>query len=171
MMKFCLPVLIIICFLAVSCQSDRDRLLNEIKKSEKVLLSDSLRMNDSTAVVVVKQYQDFATKFPDDQLSPECLFKAGQVSNGLDRSADAITILTDLVKKYPDFKKAAESVFMCGFIAESKMQDKELAMKYYQEVIANYPTSNLKEQAELSIQNMDKSLEDLVKEFEAKNAR
>lgn len=171
MSKLSSSILVFASIILAACQSERDQLLNGIKQSEKVLLSDSLRMNDSTAAIVVKQYQDFAALFPDDPLSPEYLFKAGQVCNGLDRSVEAISILVDLVKKYPNFKKAPECVFMCGFIAESKLQDKELAKTYYQEVMANYPKSNLNVQAELAIQNMDKSLEGLVKEFEAKNAQ
>ncbi len=161
----------LLCCVLVACQSGRDKLLSKIKQSEKILISDSLRLNDSIARILVVDYQEFAKQYPKDKLAPEYLFKAGEVSNGLTEYAGAISILSTIPESYPAFDKAAESVFLCAFIAENSLQDTASAKMYYEEVINKYPNSKLKEQAELSIANMGKSLDELVKEFEAKNAQ
>lgn len=154
-----------------ACQSGRDRLLSEIKQGENVLMNDSLKLNDSTALRVLQGYQNFAKEYPEDAQTPEYLFKAGEVANALGRHQEAVAILANLPDRYPAFNKGAEALFLAAFVTESSLNDKEGAQRLYAEVIKRYPKSPLREQAELSIQNMDKSLDDLVKEFEAKNAQ
>lgn len=166
-MKNITIIFLSIVILFTACQSERDKAFNEIKKKEAILAADSLQLNDSLAYVLTKDYEAFSKKFPADKYAPEFLFKAADIANGMENYGKSIELFNLIADQYPDFNKAAESLFLCAFIYE-QAGNVVLAEKYYKEVIARYPKSELKAQSEASIKNLGKSPEELVKEFEAK---
>lgn len=110
-------------------------------------------------------YLDFANKYPDDEMAPEFLFKAGQRCNVSGDHAKAIDLFQQVMDKYPKHKIAEEALFLQGYVYENSLNDFENAKKKYTEFIDRYPQSELKEDALFSIKNLGKSPEQLFEEM------
>lgn len=153
-----------------SCSSEKERLANRIAKGEEQLLNDSTKMlNPDIAKKVMKDYVDYVAQYKDDSLSAGYLFKAADLANGLQQPKESIRLYEQLLKQYPNFKKAPSALFMIGFIYDTILQDKEKAKAYYAEFLQKYPQHPLASSAQASLDQINSGLsdEDLVKMFEA----
>jgi TolA-binding protein len=118
----------------------------------------------------INAYTSFATNFPDDTMAPACLFDAANISMSLTQYQRAINYYDTIDKKYPTFKKAADCVFIRGFIYDDKLKDTAKARAMYQEVINKYPQDTaLVAQARAAISILGKSYDEIIKEFQEKN--
>jgi tetratricopeptide (TPR) repeat protein len=151
---------IITSIILTSCSNDKDKLYSEIKSIEKTLFADDMGLNDSIALEYTIKCDNYAKTYRDDANSPELLFKSGEVLSGLGRYDAAIRRFQDVYNIYPNYKKRPESIFICGFIFDTHLQDKENADYHY---------NKLYQEAKTALANSGKSAEELVREFEAKN--
>ena len=85
------------------------------------------------------------------------------------QSTQAINYFNTVYTKYPNFDKAPYCLFLQGFIYESQLNDTAKARQVYQQVIEKYPNERIAEDAKASIDNMGKTPEELIREFEKKN--
>lgn len=146
----------------IACQSPKEKALTNIQ---------SLESNDSVfspeQIEKVKEaYIDFATKYPDDELAPEFLFKAGQRCNVGAEHEKAIRLFQEVMDKYPKHKIAEEALFLQAYVYENSMKDYPKAKAAYTKFIELYPNSELAEDAKYSIQNLGKTPEQIFEEFE-----
>lgn len=165
-------VLIVIGFSLFSCSSEKERLANRIAKAEQALLNDSTKTLDpSIAKKVMKDYLDYASQYKDDTLAPVFLFKAADLANGLQQPAESIRLYQQLLKDYPDFKKAPAALFMIGFIFDTSLNDKAKAKEFYTRFLSAYPQHPLAQSAHASLEQINAGLsdEELVRMFEQKN--
>lgn len=166
-MKKHIPLaVIIITLIAFSCQSPKERALLEIDKLE-VQEED---FNIENVAKLKDAYIDFADKYPDDERTPEFLFKAGQnigaiaaKQNDMQLHKDAISIFERIVANYSKSNFAEEALFMIGFIYENYLNDLDNAKKSYTSFIEKYPNSELVEDARLSIENLGIAPEEIIK--------
>jgi TolA-binding protein len=145
----------------IACQSPKEKALSNIQ---------SLEANDSVfspeQIEKVKTaYIDFANKYPDDELAPEFLFKAGQRCNVSAEHQEAIDLFQQVIDKYPKHKIAEEALFLQAYVYENSMQDYANAKATYTKFMELYPKSELVEDATYSIQNMGKSPEEIFASF------
>jgi outer membrane protein assembly factor BamD (BamD/ComL family) len=126
-------------------------------------------MEMGTANTAVVLYADYAKSFPDDPKTPDYLFKAGEISSSMKQSTQAIEYFNRVYINFPKYDKAPYCLFLQGFIYESQLNDTAKARKIYTEVIEKYPNEHIAEDAKASIDNMGKTPEELIKEFEKKN--
>jgi TolA-binding protein len=151
----------------VACQSPKEKALATIK---------ALEANDSTfspeQIEETKAaYLEFANKYPDDELAPEFIFKAGQRCNVTGEHQKAIDLFQQVIDKYPKHKIAEEALFLQAYVYENSIQDNDKAKVAYTKFIEFYPNSELAEDAKLSIENLGKTPEQIFEEFEKKNAK
>ena len=159
------------CILLAACTNTKQQLKDEIDSKEKLLYENKNgRINTKLAREVIIHYRYYAEKFPDDSLSVEYLFKAGELANSMQLPQPALGYLNRLMNKYPNYKNAPYALFMQGMIYDDQLKDTANARKIYQQVIVKYPESQLAKDAEASIYNLGKSVEELVREFEKKQA-
>ena len=166
-------------FTLASCGSSEEKGHEEVKMTRETMQSqiDSMEarlharpeMEYATANATVSLYADFARNFPDDPKTPEYLFKAGEISSSMQQGKQAIDYFSTVYNKYPGYDKSAYALFLQGFIYESQLNDTAKARTVYEEVIRKYPEHKLAEDAKASIDNLGKSPEELIKEFEKKN--
>ena len=169
-MKQILFLLIAISF--VSCNSAKKKLADEIKSGEAKLFSDSVRsLNVDESNNVLNNYLVYADTYKDDTTSASYLFKAGDLSNGLQRPKEAIAIFERLRTSFPKYRKTPAALFMQGFIYETSLQNKDKAKEKYKEFVQKYPGHNLTPSAQASLDQLNANLsdEDLIRSFEAKN--
>ncbi|MES2778893.1 MAG: tetratricopeptide repeat protein [Bacteroidota bacterium] len=146
----------------VACQSPKEKALANIKNLEA---NDSI-FSPEQIEKVKAAYIDFANKYPDDELAPEFLFKAGQRCNATANHEQALALFQQVIDKYPKHKMAEEALFLQGYVYENSMQDMSRAKTVYVKFIELYPNSELAEDAKFSIQNLGKTPEQIFEEFD-----
>jgi TolA-binding protein len=162
--------LIVVLFLSlVSCDPMYKRKLKkEITHQENIVLDENLEMNDSVAMVLMKNYKEFAREYPTDEESPNCLFKAAELANGIGSPSAAIDLYRQVYEAYPEYKEAPMCLFILGFIYENQLQNYKMAGMYYRDFLKKFPDHELSEDVKLSIKNLGKTPDELIKEFEQK---
>lgn len=149
----------------------RERYVHMIDSIEsKMKATRNMPLDHGTAMFAMRVYDEYSSYFPDESKSPEYLFKAGELANSLQLPQPALGYLNRLLNKYPNYKNAPYALFMQGMIYDDQLKDTANARKIYTKVIEKYPESQLAKDAEASIQNLGKSVEELVREFEKKQA-
>lgn len=151
-----------------SAVSLREQYLDQIKKVE-VEMHKSPEINNVTAGLAIKAYTDYATSFPTDSLTPDYLFKAGEIATATQQYPQALNYYKNITEKYPTFKYIQESLYLQGFLLDNYLNDDAKAKIIYEAVIAKYPTSSFANDAKAAISNLGKSDEELIKEFKKKN--
>ena len=150
----------------IACQSPKEKALANIKTLEA---NDSI-FSPEQIEKVKAAYIDFAAKYPDDELAPEFLFKAGQRCNATADHEQALGLFQQVIDKYPKHKIAEEALFLQGYIYENSIQDMTKAKQVYEKFIALYPNSELAEDAKFSIENLGKTPEQIFSEFDKKDS-
>ena len=167
-MKRLIPI-ILIAILFASCGPSKEQDKEKIDALESELFSQTSGMIDKqNANEVVDLYIDYATKYPEDSLSSEYLFKAADISMNMNLPTKAIDLYKKIRAEYPDFRKAPECLFLIGYIYENYLGKLDEAKAIYLEFIDKYPDNDFADDAQISINNLGKSPEELIKEFEAK---
>jgi tetratricopeptide (TPR) repeat protein len=146
----------------------RQVFLNQIKKYESEM-HKSLSLDPSLANITVTAYDNFVKNFPDDSLDADFLFKAGEISTANQQYKQALIYYETITKKYADYKYAPESLYLQGYLLDNFLNDDAKAKIIYEEVIVKYPSLPYAKDAKAAINNLGKSDEDLIKEFEKKN--
>ena len=148
----------------------REQFLTEIKKYEAEMKKAS-DINNVTAGLAIKAYTDYAGFFPDDSLTPDYLFKAGEIATATQQYPQALIYYKQITDKYPTYKHVQESLYLQGFLLDNCLNDDAKAKIIYEEVIAKYPKSSLTDDAKAAINNLGKTDEELIKEFKKKNGQ
>jgi outer membrane protein assembly factor BamD (BamD/ComL family) len=155
-------------FLA-ACTTPQGKKKAAIRTMEKELFSEDNKMIDKAkATNLINAYISFADEFVDAKETPEFLFKAGDMSMNLNMPQKAIQVFDRILKDYPDFEKAAQCLFLKAYVYENEIGDLNAAKRMYEEFIAKYPDDEFADDAAVSIKNLGKTPEQLIKEFEEK---
>ena len=169
MNKVRFALILLLAVIIVSCGDNREKkqMRQTITDIETSLFADSLApVNRLKAQEMIQAYENFVDAYPEDSLSPEYLFKSSEIAMSLQMSGRAIEGFQRILDNYPDFDKYASCIFLQAFIYENQMQQYDTAKQLYQEFLDKYPSHDLAEDAMVSIQNMGKSLEELIKSWE-----
>jgi len=140
---------------------------DSISVFEKALFNPEVKkINKSKVLKIINFYTEYAERYPDDSLSPVYLFKASDVSMNLYRPSETIKILDTILIRYPDYEKTPTALFLKAFIYEDQVKNYDRARKYYQMFIDKYPDNEFADDAQMSLDNLGKSPEELIKSFE-----
>lgn len=138
-----------------------------IAEMEKEFFSETqTKMDKRKALDLVNLYVRFADENPDDENSPEYLFKAADISMNLNRPNQTIKLFDKILATYPTYSKTPSALFLKAFVYEDQLQDYDNAKKYYELFLTEYPDSEFTDDAEVSIKNLGKTPEELIQEFE-----
>lgn len=147
---------------------DKPAYITRIKDVEqKMRASQTLDIN--VANEALNLYSQFVSNFADDTLCADYLFKSGEISMSIGNYQQAVNYYKELCDKYPNFMYVTESLYMQGFIYDSYINDDNKAREIYQQLIAKYPKHKLVEDAKAAINNLGKTDEELIREFQKKN--
>lgn len=142
-----------------ACESPKEKSLKAIKSLES---NDSVFTNELMNSLKT-QYVAFADQYPDDEHTPEYLFKAAQRSIAMDQTPEAITLLNRLIEKYPKSTQVPDAMFLLAYTYENNLNDLPKAKELYTNFIKLYPTHDLSEDAQFALDNLGKSPEELLK--------
>lgn len=106
-----------------------------------------------------------------DSLAAEHLFNAADLYRGVGDYEKALETWYIVYKSYDHdgHPKAPHAMFQCGFTYDNVLGKKDLAKTLYNMFLKRYPDHALAKDAKLLLANLDKSPEDLIKEFQKKN--
>ena len=175
--KFFGFLLITSVFLLASCggpetKSEEKELTIEesIAEMENELFnSNQTKIDKRKALDLVNLYVEYADQYPDDPISPEYLFMASDISMNLNRPTQTIKLFDKIMTTYPSYNKTSSALFLKAFVYEDQLHDYDAAKKYYELFIEKYPDSEFADDAVVSLQNLGKSPEELIREFEEQN--
>ena len=154
----------------VSCAgSPNEKALKEINKLETVLFaSEEMEINRIKALQLLDSYVAYAEEFPGDTVAAGFLFKAGDIAMNMNQPGRAVSLFMKIMSDYPAYQKLPESMFLIGFIYENQFMDYQKSAKYYKAFIKRFPDNQFAKDAQASIDNLGKTPEQLISEFEAK---
>jgi tetratricopeptide (TPR) repeat protein len=151
-----------------SCTPSREKMLDKISIMEANL--KTAQKPDSLAVTeLLGAYQNFASKYADDSLAPEYLYKAAGLAVGFNRGVQAVELYESIINTYPEYKKIPECFFMEAFAYENAIGNIGKASEYYNKFLAKYPDHELADDAQAALKFLGKSPEEMVREFEKMN--
>ncbi len=165
--KFFLLIITLVMFFACKPKSERDIAVDNINELEYTLYGDTVitEIDLTTASNMIQAYLSFAEKFKEDSLAPEYMYKAADISMNINQGSQAILYLENIKLKYPYYKNIPVCLFLQAFIYEDQLQDNESASRLYNQFMEKYPNHELFDDAESSVNNMGKSLEEIIESF------
>jgi TolA-binding protein len=138
-----------------------------IKKLEDELYNtDQSKFDKQKANQLIDLYTEYANTYPKDTAAPEYLYKASDLSMNLRQPVETIDMFNRILDNYPGFKKAPTVLFLKAFVYEDQMNDLDRAKQYYELFLKKYPDNEFADDAKVSLKNLGKSPEELIKEFE-----
>jgi len=150
-------------------EMSRDDRLTVINELENKVFGEHGDFDAAKMLALVNNYGKFANENPDDDLTPGYLFKAGDISMGLEKATLAIEFFDRLIENYPEFEKVAYCYFLRAFVFENNLNDLVSAKAAYILFIEKYPDHEMTDGAKFSLKNLGKSPEELIREFERQN--
>jgi len=173
-------ILITSSFLFFSCNSNSPKeteqtsesqvTIEDITTLEGKLFGEEMASPDLVnAKKLIDLYITYVNQNPKDELSPEMLFKAADITMNLSSAPNTIALFNRIIMEYPDYENIPTIMFLKGFVYEDQLQDYEKAGKCYIEFLEKYPESDFADDAKVSLDNLGKSPEELIKEFESRN--
>jgi len=161
-------VILTLLTLLSSCALDNKAQLKEnIDQQEQILFEENKGIIDKKmAANMILAYTQYVDNFPEDEQSPDYLFKAADVSINIFHSQQTINLFNRLLNDYPNNDKIAEVLFLKAFTFDNYMQEYDSAKIYYQAFLSKYPKHNFAKDAKMSMENLGKSPEDIVKGFQ-----
>lgn len=142
--------------------------INELES--KVFAKDAV-LSSENVIQLVDAYLLFAKQNPNDQQTPEFLFKALDVAVGINAEGPqkAINIADVLIEKYPDFEMTPMAMFIKGFVYENMIGDLQNAEMTYRHFVEKYPNNPMVEDVKSTLENLGLTPEELIRKFEEAN--
>ena len=141
-------------------------MLRNIQQDEKAMFSGTAtKIDKKLALKLVEEYQQYANRFPDDTITPEYLFKASDISMNMGTPRQTIAIFDKLINKYPDFNKISTCYFLRAFVYDDQLKDYKNAKQYYKDFLKRFPDSDFADDAQMLLNNLGKTPEELINEF------
>lgn len=145
--------------------------MEKIKALEKTVFADPTGMNKEQAAQLVILYEKFASKYPKDSMAPTCLYKAAEMSINLNKGNDAVTYFDRVINDYPTYPRLPEAYFLKGFVYEISLMNLNKAREAYTAFIQKYPNHELTDDAQISLNNLGKTPEQILLEAQAKQEK
>ncbi len=164
-----IAVLIILAGITVQCSNDPK---SRIKELEKQIGSENFTLDEKgmqLADELVREYISYAESHKDSPEAPDYLYSAADLSLNTGKSKEALDLYNQIIYKYPDYAKAPECLFLVGYIYENYFEQYGKAKEIYESFLKKYPNHDFADDAAISIKNMGKSPEELIKSFEEQN--
>lgn len=162
-------VLALLTLITVQCSTDPK---TKIKDLEEKIGSENFTLDEKgiqTANLLIQEYISYAESHKTSPEAPEYLYNAADLSLNINKSKESLDLYNRIIYEYPDYKKTPECLFLVGYITENYFQNYGSAKEIYESFLAKYPNHDFADDAAMSIKNMGKSPEELIRSFEEQN--
>jgi tetratricopeptide (TPR) repeat protein len=145
-----------------------DPLMLEIRAMESRTRKDSV-LDRATGLRLLRAYQDYYNKHPQDTIAQNYIFEAGRVAVALEKYDKAIELLANFHDGSVNRQRRAEAAYLVAFIYDTHLHLPTKATKQYNKVIELYPESPWAVQSRQALHLVGKSDEELLKFLQEKN--
>ncbi len=148
---------------------DQEGLLAKVNEFEGMVFKDDGTMDVTKANMLIDGYVMYGEQYPDAEESADMIFKGAEVSLGMNQAPRALALYQKVFNNYPEYEKRPFALFLQGFIYENNLGRLDDAKVAYEKFLVDYPEHPMADDAKYSLQNLGKTPDELIKEFEAKN--
>lgn len=156
--------------IVASCTSQRDKEIKAITGLEKQLEKEGARPDPAALKKLLEMYTGFVDANPADTLAQDYLYKAINLSIGVNNGTMAMQLIDRTLNDFRQSKYLPETVFLKAYVYENLLGNLGQAATVYNDFIVRYPGHDLADDAAAALKYLGKSPEELVKEFEAMNS-
>lgn len=158
---------IILMILFGACNPKQSWKRNSIESAEKALMEQAKKGNVDTAAVnaLLKEYEGYSEKYPDDTLGAAYLFKAADFYRYMHKPLLSIGLYDKIYNRYPQLVKRPYALFLQGFIYENEVNNTHAAKVLYEKFLTTYPNHPMANDVKTTLSNLGKSPEELIREF------
>ena len=170
-MKFFKLFLIVFLLTGIFVQCSQDPKA-KIQELEKKMSDENFTLDEKgnqTAGELLQAYLEYAENHKDAPEAPDYLYKAADLSLNINKSRESLDLYNRIIYQYPDYKKVPECLFLMAYIYENYFQELGKAKEIYESFLSKYPNHDFADDARISIENLGKSPEELIRSFEEKN--
>lgn len=169
--SYFLLLVIILSFSYCNHEVTKEERQSNITNLEAIPFIDTVtfEINEKHSNDLVNAYAEFAEAYPEDEQTPEYLFRAAEISRSTKSPQKAIDLYQKLVEKYEKYEKTPYCQFLIGFTYDNDLKDMFKAKENYTLFIDKYPDHDFVKDAKVLLENLGKSPEELIKSFEEKN--
>ena len=162
-------VLLLLAAVMFSCGEKMS--VEKINELESKVFAKGAVLTAENVMQLVDAYVLFAEQNPNDQQTPDFLFKALDVAVGVNAEGPqkALDIANILIEKYPDFEMTPMAMFIKGFVYENMIGDLQNAEMTYRQFIERYPNNPMVEDVKSTLENLGLTPEELIRKFEEAN--
>jgi TolA-binding protein len=118
-----------------------------------VSMGKSQTFDQAIAMNAMRMYVEYATKYPNDSLTPEYLFRASDIAQGSGNYQQAAEFLETILEKHTTYTKYPDVLFSAALVYDNYLENvnhgDERAIQLYDVIIAKYPESNYAEQSKV----------------------
>ncbi|MCX6282091.1 MAG: tetratricopeptide repeat protein [Bacteroidetes bacterium] len=151
----------------VSCGPSRTKEVARIKAIENRLFSPTATTMDIEATdSLLVLYADFIKTFPGDSMTQKYIFKAGNLYMNSGKGKAAIEMFDLYRSNYPNDPRSAMCLFFTAYIYENILKNLDKAQELYILFIEKYPRHDFADDAQMALNNLGKTPDQMVKEFE-----
>ncbi|TSA25215.1 MAG: hypothetical protein D4R67_10530 [Bacteroidetes bacterium] len=150
------------------CGPSKSKMEQQISVMEEHLFNAESGFSRAGADSLIKLYCDFAIEWPNDSLAPAYLFKAATMAMNLQDAQVSLALFDQVRASYPNFEKIPLCLFFTAYVQENVLGDIDQARASYHQFIETYPDHEFADDAQASIDNLGKTPEQLIQEFEAR---
>lgn len=137
----------IITVLLMSACDTREKQLNNI--TELSMEMDSILKTNPVLTVeqrlkgenMVDKYKSFASKYPDDSLSPQFLMRSALLYHLMPEYKLELLTLDEIVAKYPESEYAPQALATAARVCEENINDLSCSKEYLGKIKEKYPES------------------------------
>lgn len=141
-------------------------------KNDSIILA-ATEVNPEVGNKAVKAFADFAFYCKNDTLAPVFLLKAGQIAASINNLPQAQVCFEKCYTDFPDFKNRGAAMFLLAQLYDevTQLNDEEQARELYGKIINSFPNTEWAKNADAARALIGKTDEQIIKEFEKKNAK
>lgn len=145
-----------------------DPLMLEIRSMEADTKRDSV-LNRESGLKLLRAYQDYYNKHPNDTSAINYIFEAGRVAVALGKYEKAVELLANFHDGSRNPQRRAEAAYLVAFVYDAHLHLPAKATTQYNKVIELYPRSPWATQSRQALQLVGKSDEELLQFLKEKN--
>lgn len=140
--------------------------------AEKVFENpDKFGINKIAGQKYVDACEAYAIGYPNSDSAPEFLYRAAEIARTLKTYPKALSIFDWIEEKYPNYEKTPTTVFLKGFMLDNEFNNKEAAREVYTNFLTTYPESDLVDDVQFLLKNIDKTDEEIMQMIDKKSGK
>lgn len=151
-----------------AASASTDPLMLEIRAMEARTRKDSV-LDRATGLRLLRAYQDYYNKHPQDTAALNYVFEAGRVAVALEKYEKAIELFANFHDGSANRQRRAEAAYLVAFIYDTHLHLPTKATAQYNKVIELYPESPWAPQARQALHLVGKTDEELLQFLKEKN--